>query len=324
MPNKIVMENRLPGTSQSEWDLSNAPTAGDPTIQGFASPMSVNLGETVDFKVDTTAPSYHINIYRLGYYDGDGARRITSIAISAPGSQPDPLTEKVMGQVDLVDCGNWSISASWHVPEDATSGVYIAKLVRDDTGGNSHMVFVVRDDWGGSALLFQTSDTTWHAYNAYQRSSTRSDLIRGNCLYQGPFGGVPYTHAYKVSYNRPLVTREGLPGDMGTHHTCACFLFANEYPMIRWLERNGYDVSYFTGVDSDRHGELIRQHRVFLSVGHDEYWSADQRKNVEAARDAGCISPSSVAMKSTGRRAGRVALMNHIPRIVLWCATRKR
>ena len=57
--------------------------------------------------------------------------------------------------------------------------------------------------------------------------------------------------------------------------------------MVRWLERNGYDVSYTTGVDSDRRGAEIREHRIFLSTGHDEYWSGVQRTNVEAARDAG-------------------------------------
>ena len=57
--------------------------------------------------------------------------------------------------------------------------------------------------------------------------------------------------------------------------------------MLRWLERNGYDVSYSTDVDIDRHGLLILGHQAFLSVGHDEYWSAAQRANVAAARDAG-------------------------------------
>ena len=57
--------------------------------------------------------------------------------------------------------------------------------------------------------------------------------------------------------------------------------------MVRWLERNGYDVSYFTGVDADRRGAEILEHKAFLSVGHDEYWSGGQRANVEAARDAG-------------------------------------
>src|SRR5262249_31368470 len=82
--------------------------------------------------------------------------------------------------------------------------------------------------------------------------------------------------------NRPFATR-GQSSGYGT----ANWIFYAEYPLIRWLEANGYDVSYFTGVDADRAGALIRNHKVYLSVGHDEYWSAGQRTNVEAARAAG-------------------------------------
>jgi hypothetical protein len=57
--------------------------------------------------------------------------------------------------------------------------------------------------------------------------------------------------------------------------------------MLRWLEANGYDVAYCTGVDTDRAGSDLLNHKLFLSVGHDEYWSAQQRTNVEAARAAG-------------------------------------
>ena len=89
----------------------------------------------------------------------------------------------------------------------------------------------------------------------------------------------PNTQAYKISYNRPILTRDV---DNGRD-----FLFSNEYPMIRFLERNGYDVSYFSGVDTARYGSLLLNHKVFLSVGHDEYWSGQARSNVEAARDAG-------------------------------------
>jgi len=64
-------------------------------------------------------------------------------------------------------------------------------------------------------------------------------------------------------------------------------VFNAEYPMVRWLEANGFDVSYFTGVDIARRGDEILEHKIFLWVGHDEYWSAHQRANVEAARDAG-------------------------------------
>ena len=73
--------------------------------------------------------------------------------------------------------------------------------------------------------------------------------------------------------------------------------------MVRFLERNGYDVSYIAGVDTDRRGSAAQNHKVFLSVGHDEYWSGAQRANVEAARDAGVNLSSSAATRSTGRPA---------------------
>jgi hypothetical protein len=163
------------------------------------------------------------------------------------------------------------VSASWSVPATATSGLYFARPARDDTGGATVIYFVVRADESTSDLLFQTSDSTWEAYNNWG----------GNSLYQGT-APTSNGRAYKVSYNRPLII-DASSGGLGDYSSP---LHA-EYPMIRWLEANGYDMSYFTDVDSDRNGSLIRNHKAFLSVGHDEYWSGPQRGNVEAARDAG-------------------------------------
>jgi Domain of unknown function (DUF4082)/Bacterial Ig domain len=262
--NPIVVENAKPGNDETEWDIQGA---GDQRVQGFATQISINRGETVFFKIKTDAPKYRLDIYRLGYYGGLGARKVEpepDLVQPQPQNQFDCHVDEATG---LIDCSNWEVSASWAVSADATSGIYIAKVTLPD-GGASHIVFIVRDDAGRSDILFQTSDTTWHAYNDYA----------GRSLYQGGPGTNP-PRAYKVSYNRPFNTRAV---DVGED-----WVFNAEYPMVRWLEANGYDVSYFTGVDSDRRGNLIRNHKVFLSIGHDEYWSAQQRANVEAARDAG-------------------------------------
>lgn len=260
--NRIVRENSLPGNPPAEWDIEGN---GDPSIEGFTADISINRGGRVDFKIRTDAAEYGIDVYRIGFYGGNGARRIASMTV--PGvlaqSQPDCLSEL---DTSLVDCGNWRVSASWTVPADATPGVYVARLARADTGGASHVLFVVRDDESSSDILFQTSDTTWHAYNYYGGSS----------LYLGPW---PARRAYKVSYNRPIMLRDSQESRES--------FWVNEYPMVRWLEANGYDVSYTTGVDTARRGHLLKKHRVFMSVGHDEYWSDEQRDNVEAARDAG-------------------------------------
>jgi hypothetical protein len=257
-PNAIVAENCLPGNLPSEWDISGA---GDTTIQGFTTDISVNQGGTVNFKINTPATAYRLDIYRMGYYGGNGARKVATVNGTGPRNQPNCVNDTTTG---LIDCGNWSVASSWTVPAGATSGIYFAKAVRTDTGGASHIFFIVRNDTSQSEILFQTSDTTWQAYNQYG----------GNSLYVGS----PAGRAYKVSYNRPFTTRGTSPED---------WVFNAEYPMVRWLESNGYDVSYTTGIDTERRGNLITNHKMFMSVGHDEYWSGGQRNNVEAARSAG-------------------------------------
>ncbi len=139
--------------------------------------------------------------------------------------------------------------------------------VRDDgTLGENNMYFVVRDDDGRSDTLFQTSDSTWEAYN----------LWGGEDFYTGTPSSP--TQAKKVSYNRPFGSAT---------NSVNVPLMDAEYPMIRWMEANGYNVSYTTDVDTARRGQELLEHKAFLSVGHDEYWSNEQRANVEAARDAG-------------------------------------
>ena len=160
--NPIEAENCLPGNPLSDWYVDGA---GSTNIQGFTTDMSVNVGQTVFFKIATSALSYRIDIYRLGYYQGNGARLVASVLPSAtlPQVQPPCLKDNSTG---LTDCGNWGVSASWAAPSTAVSGVYFAKLLRLDTGEASPVVFVLRNDASHSDILLQISDPTWQAYNS--------------------------------------------------------------------------------------------------------------------------------------------------------------
>jgi hypothetical protein len=270
--NRIAEENAKPGTSPSVWDFSapgGTPGAGSGDIEGFTTDISYNVGQTVHFKIRTAAAvtRYRLDIYRLGYYQGNGARLVDRIEMTGPSNAG--ATCLTNGLPGLVDCGNWSETATWQIPSDAVSGIYFAHLVGEQgTSGENHIVFVVRDDASTSDIYYQTSDTTWQAYNNWG----------GESLYSGgPLKDVD--RAAAVSYNRPFATR-GV--DQGED-----WIFNAEVPMVRWLERNGYDVSYETGVDTDRYGSLLKNHKLLMSTGHDEYWSGQQRANVESARDAG-------------------------------------
>ena len=159
--NAIVAENCL--TGDTDWDLTGG---NDPAIQGFATDISINTGETVNFKIKTDATSYRIDIYRLGYYAGAGARKVSTGTISRTPAEVQAQAQPACSADDttgLVDCGTWAPSALW-TATGATSGIYLAKLTRTDSGftgsGTSHIVFIVRDDAHQSDVLFQTSDTT--------------------------------------------------------------------------------------------------------------------------------------------------------------------
>ncbi|MGW7528387.1 DUF4082 domain-containing protein [Streptomyces sp. NPDC054783] len=263
--NPVVCENSKPGSPKSDWFSPNA--YGD--IQGFSTKESVQAGDTVQFKVQSKVP-YHIEIYRLGWYGGDGAREMstaTQAAVTHPANyltKPASCTTK--SGTGLVDCGNWPVTASWTVPSDAVSGLYIANLTQTDGDGLMPYPFVVRKDSSTSDVVVQTSDQTWQAYNDYG----------GQDLYGGA-GPAPDGRAYEVSYNRPL----DIGGDNG--------IYGSEYMMLSWLERNGYDVSYLSGVDVSSAGgaTLLEKHKAYMSSGHDEYWTQSQYSNVLAARKAG-------------------------------------
>ena len=264
--NRIQIENSLPG--DATWYPSSLPPS-DVTIgqiEGYASPMSVNLGERIDFHVSTLDPTFTATVYRLGWYDGAGARMVTETA-GFVGSyhhnsvHVDPTT-------GLVEAKDWPVVYSTIIPHHWTSGVYAVRLISDGTVTGvpylGYIFFVVRDDHRAADFAFQTSVNTYQAYNSWG----------GKSLYStNSTGGVP---AVKVSFNRPYASAWGL-GD---------FAFW-EINLMRFMEKEGYDVTYLTNVDTQRNGHFLRRHKAFLSVGHDEYWTTEMRQNVEVLRNLG-------------------------------------
>ena len=123
--NPIVIENGNPGNPSSEWSV---PDFRDNRIAGFSTKMSLNRGQTVRFKINVqSGVSYTLKIYRLGYYQGNGARLMQNLGTLSGTVQPGGISDPVTG---LLDCSNWSESASWNIPSTAVSGLYIAKLER--------------------------------------------------------------------------------------------------------------------------------------------------------------------------------------------------
>ena len=260
--NPIQIENSNPGTPG--WDDFSSVSQQD-AISGYGSSISVNRGQSIDFFVTTTASSVSIDIFRTGWYGGVGAREITSLG-SFPGvHQAIPSPNPVTG---MIAC-NWTKTATLNVPTTWTTGIYLAKLSAS-SGNKSFIFFVVRNDGGNEDLMFQASVTTYQAYNAWGGVSLY-DNTTNKSVYK-------YPHATKVSFDRPF--------DPNDSNGAGHYLYY-EYPYVRWAESQGYNLTYVTDVDTHTNVNPLTNHKGFLSVGHDEYWSKGMRDNVQNAINAG-------------------------------------
>jgi Bacterial Ig-like domain (group 2) len=280
--NTIQLENAKPGTP--DWQLTNPATNHE--IEGYASLVSVNRGDPISFFVNTADPTFTLEIFRMGWYGGAGARLLTPGVKLAGTVQPIPTPDPTTG---LVEC-QWlnpytiTITADAQDPTDWASGVYLVRLIGNTSGKQSYIIFIIRDDARASTYLFQASTNTFEAYNNWG----------GKSLYAwNSSNGVA---AINVSYNRPfaLGNQPISAAGVGAGEFLTNFQLLSEtpavgwcYPMLRFLEREGYDVGYISDVDAHENSALLLSHKGLLVVGHSEYWSWQMRSNVQAARDAG-------------------------------------
>src|SRR5262249_39672152 len=149
-----------------DWQVSGA---GDSTIQGFATQMSVNAGQSESFQINTPSRSYHIDILRVGWYQGNGATKVVSGMLpTATLPQSQPACRNDPGPAGVVEWGDWAVGASWTVPANAVSGLCLRHLKLGDTskGNGSLIPFVVRNAASHSDILFQPDDEPWQVYNS--------------------------------------------------------------------------------------------------------------------------------------------------------------
>jgi hypothetical protein len=258
----------------TDWILRSPPTPPDvlrqPLLEGYCSRTSVKAGESVEFMLSAAeAGTATIDLYRMGYYGGRGGTQVARLGPFRVSRQPDPP----VGEERLREC-RWEPTASFRVPSDWRSGVYLGKL-RGPV--ESYVIFIVRDD-RPCDFLFQCSDTTWAAYNRWPDLwSLYDDGTPPHHWYTGP--GV------RVSFDRPYGKYRQIldaPLSQGSGE----FLLW-EFPLAFWMEEQGYDVSYISNLDTHSDPATLLRAKAFLSVGHDEYWSLEMYENVRAAIAAG-------------------------------------
>ena len=288
-PQLIARENQKQG--DRGWMLSNTRIDAKskyrcPWIEGYCSRTSVRAGDSIDLMISTNPPSpFTIDIYRMGYYGGAGARKMTTLGPYAGKAQREPE----IGPNRVREC-RWEPATTLKIPADWVSGVYLGKLTAQREGLQSYLIFIVRDDRPAD-FIFQCSDHTWQAYNRWPSQFALYDDGQ-NQWYWGPGTDVSFDRPYGKYcqiLDAPLSSGSGE-------------FFLWEFPLAYWLEQHGYDVTYISNADTHADAAGLMRAKGFLSIGHDEYYSIEMYQNLKGAIEKGL----NVAFLSGNTCCGRI------------------
>jgi hypothetical protein len=169
----------------------------------------------------------------------------------------------------MVSC-DWSPSLRVPITSGWVQGQYLLKLVGSGDQ-QSYVPLTIWDPTSTAKYVIMSGVLTDQAFNPFG----------GYDLYQGatPCASGQYpcsSRARVVSFDRPYATGTGAGSYLGL-----------VYPLSRFAEEQGLDVTYWTDITLSTHGELLAGHQVLISPGHDEEWSQPMRQAAVAATTKG-------------------------------------
>ncbi len=255
-PKAPVAENSLPG--DANWEISNQGAWN--AMMGFTGQASVLPGQPITLYASTTAPSFVVRAFRIGWYNGDKARLLYT-SRSTPG-HVQPAGALVSG-TNTVEC-DWEPSLT--IPtDDWPEGSYLLRM-DSETGPQRYVPITVRSASTAGKVVIKNSTETWQAYNTWG----------GYDLYNGPGGSSDYNNrALAVSLDRPY------------DQSGAYYFLWHEQKLISLAEQLGLPLAYTTSMDIATSPTLLNGASALFCLGHDEYWTPEERTYVTAARDAG-------------------------------------
>ncbi|MDE0319263.1 MAG: hypothetical protein OXI97_05225 [Acidimicrobiaceae bacterium] len=245
-------------------------------IAGYCWPHSGSAGDTVDLMVSATGGSCRVDVLRIG-----ASEQLAGTWEVTVGEQPVP------GDCATEGCG-WDPSLSIDIDPAWQPGFYLVRLTAGD-GEVAEAFFVVRAAEPSETLLV-LSTSTWAAYNDWggpsfytggHESSQHRPLPRG-------FLDKPDPHRYRVARFGQLPRSEVDEYFDNYSYWSAAAGWANwERLFVAWAERNGVSLDYATSLDLHSRPDLLDGRRLYISIGHDEYWTEAMRDHVENWIEAG-------------------------------------
>ena len=252
-------ENSLAG--DPHWEIRHL--GADNAIEGYAGKASVLAGESFPLFVSTTSRGFQVTAFRLGWYSGDGARKVFHSRTVRGGAQKRPGFAAATNTVST----DWDpvLEVATH---DWPAGAYLLRLDAD-SGAQRYVPVTVRSASTAGKVVLKSCVQTWQAYNTWG----------GYDLYKGPSGAYA-DRSLAVSLDRPYDLNGA---DMFLTYERNVVKLAEH--ML--AEHGAPGLAYVTSMDIAADPGLLDGVSALVSMGHDEYWTPAERASVTAARDKG-------------------------------------
>jgi hypothetical protein len=257
----------MPGTDA--WRITKKvpgakPVTAEGSIEGYADTTSAQPGDVVTLFVATSAPTWHVEAYRMGWYGGMQGRLIWTSEETPSQWQLDTKMTRAV----------WTPSLTLTIDNAWPTGSYLLKLV-SSTAEAHYVPLTVRRDSTSASLVVVSAVTTWQSYNPW-----------GGCTLYECFVGNPRSRSTVVSFDRPYAA---------SYNWGSADFLTHELPLISLIEELGIDTAYVTNIDLhssalDGDGStnpVLLNRTALLTTGHDEYYSTPMRVSLERARDSG-------------------------------------
>lgn len=247
-------------------------------IAAYCWPQSGKANESISLFCHTEADSFRIEVIRQGAED-----QLVFKKAGIPGKQ-QPISDSIAAH----GC-YWDRSLEIAIDPKWSAGFYLLRL-RDSDGDETDAFFVVREEHPGDAILV-LSTSTWNAYNTWGGLSfyTGGYVVSPMRPLQPGFlrKSDPYINRIARYKNWQAEDRRAYFAAGYDRWTMAAGWSNWELLFVQWAERQGYKLNYAVSQDLDQYPNLLDGHPVYISIGHDEYWSAGMRDTVESYIDAG-------------------------------------
>lgn len=272
-PGWLTIENAQPGSPN--WKITKPvpgtrPMTAEGSIEGYIDTTSARPGDTVTMFVATSAESWRVEAYRMGWYNGDQGRLIWQSENMGEAWQLNNATNSKTRMARAL----WDPSLTFDIDDSWPPGSYLLKLV-SSTDEAHYVPLTVRRDTASASLVVVSAVTTWQAYNPW-----------GVCSLYECFDGARRSRATVVSFDRPYAA---------SYNWGSADFLTHELPLISLIEEIGIDTAYVTDVDLHTSGlpdstepnSVFTNRTALLTTGHDEYYSTAMRATLENARAAG-------------------------------------